>query len=228
MTIRITYGLAVVCATVIGCMLCTAFVQRDAEHIAGHYAAPGCEQDAEESTDYDIVDSKMTREQALSCSRFPVGVCDSQEVVDVCYLGMDGKKHSGQIIVHRRLANDVRGIFHDLDSARFPIRSVIPIVSFDWSDDASIVANNTSGFNYRTVAGTNRLSLHALGRAIDLNPFLNPYLIAGKKAIRPYNPQTPGTIVKGDAAYIAFTKRGWTWGGDWVNEKDYQHFEKRR
>ncbi|MFM8473823.1 MAG: M15 family metallopeptidase [Candidatus Kapaibacterium sp.] len=179
------------------------------------------------SGDRDIVDSALRVDEALDCRSFPHGVCDSQTVVDVRYLSMDGMRHRGQIVVHASLADDVRDIFRDLDSAGFPVYSVIPIVRFGWSDDASIARNNTSGFNYRTVAGTNRLSLHAHGRAIDLNPFLNPYLTPGKRPLRPYDPRSPGTIVRGDAAYTAFVKRGWTWGGDWKNEKDYQHFEKR-
>ncbi|MFM7773368.1 MAG: M15 family metallopeptidase [Candidatus Kapaibacterium sp.] len=179
------------------------------------------------SGDRDIVDSALRVDEALDCRSFPHGVCDSQTVVDVRYLSMDGMRHRGQIVVHASLADDVRDIFRDLDSAGFPVYSVIPIVRFGWSDDASIARNNTSGFNYRTVAGTNRLSLHAHGRAIDLNPFLNPYLTPGKRPLRPYDPRSPGTIVRGDAVYTAFVKRGWTWGGDWKNEKDYQHFEKR-
>ncbi|MFN9778229.1 MAG: M15 family metallopeptidase [Candidatus Kapaibacterium sp.] len=179
------------------------------------------------STSEDVTDSALSSEQALNCAAFPAGVCDSQCVVDVRYVGIDGRHHRGQIVVHTSLANDVREIFRELDSAAFPVHSVIPISQFGWSDDASIAVNNTSAFNYRTVAGTNRLSMHAFGRAIDLNPYLNPYLIPGRRAQRPYNPQTRGTIVRGDACYTAFTKRGWTWGGDWKNEKDYQHFEKR-
>lgn len=35
-----------------------------------------------------------------------------------------------------------------------------------------------------------------------------------------------GMILKNDVCYNAFTKRGWTWGGDWNTKKDYQHFEK--
>ena len=30
------------------------------------------------------------------------------------------------------------------------------------------------------------------------------------------------------AVYEIFTKYGWTWGGDWDNLKDYQHFEKNK
>lgn len=183
---------------------------------------------AQSSTSEDVTDSALSQEQALNCAAFPAGVCDSQCVVNVRYVGIDGRHHRGQIVVHQSLANDVREIFRELDSAAFPVHSVIPISQFGWSDDASIAHNNTSAFNYRTVAGTNRLSMHAFGRAIDLNPYLNPYLTPGKKALRPYNLRTPGTIVRGDACYTAFIKRGWTWGGDWKNEKDYQHFEKRK
>lgn len=40
--------------------------------------------------------------------------------------------------------------------------------------------NNTSCFNYRIVDGTDHLSKHALGCAIDINPFYNPYVVFGK------------------------------------------------
>jgi len=32
--------------------------------------------------------------------------------------------------------------------------------------------NNTSGFNYRKITGTDKLSTHSFGRAIDINPVL--------------------------------------------------------
>ena len=44
------------------------------------------------------------------------------------------------------------------------------------SDTNSIGHNNTSAFNYRVVPGTDRLSNHAMGFAIDLNPVENPYV----------------------------------------------------
>lgn len=31
-----------------------------------------------------------------------------------------------------------------------------------------MAADNSSAFNYRTIAGTDRLSRHALGRAVDI------------------------------------------------------------
>ena len=36
----------------------------------------------------------------------------------------------------------------------------------------------------------------------------------------------PYRIDHDDLCYKLFTERGFTWGGDWVHSKDYQHFEK--
>ena len=33
-------------------------------------------------------------------------------------------------------------------------------------------------------------------------------------------------ITHEDLCYKLFTEHGFTWGGDWENVKDYQHFEK--
>ena len=174
-----------------------------------------------------VIDCAMSDSSALASQSFPAEVLYLQRVVTVRYWGMDGKRHQGQIVVYRDVVDDVRAIFNELDSAQFPIQSVVPIVRYRWDDDASIARNNTSGFNYRTVDGSQRLSLHAYGLAIDLNPYLNPYVRIGRRQVRPYNPATPGTIVHGDIVHKAFTSRGWQWGGDWKNDKDYQHFDKR-
>ena len=73
----------------------------------------------------------------------------------------------------------------------------------------------------------NKLSKHALGLAIDINPLYNPYVkgnIVKPEAGRKYakNPQ----IKKGDLIYRLFKQRGFRWGGVWRTLKDYQHFEK--
>ncbi|MCK7509072.1 MAG: M15 family metallopeptidase [Desulfobacterales bacterium] len=36
--------------------------------------------------------------------------------------------------------------------------------------------NNSSGFNFRVIADTNKLSLHSFGRAVDINPVQNPVI----------------------------------------------------
>ena len=89
--------------------------------------------------------------------------------------------------------------------------------------------------NYRTVDGTNRLSNHGRGLAIDINPLYNPW-VHGTKVDpaegRPYafnrskvKAKVP-VITINDACYKLFRKHGFTWGGSWRSSKDYQHFEK--
>ena len=78
---------------------------------------------------------------------------------------------------------------------------------------------------------------HARGLAIDINPRYNPYVRnrGGKRLVSPDNgvkyadrsKDFPYKIVKGDLCYRLFKKYGFSWGGDWKNSKDYQHFEKR-
>jgi hypothetical protein len=89
--------------------------------------------------------------------------------------------------------------------------------------------NNTSGFNYRKVANKDKLSNHSFGFAIDFNPFQNPAVYSdgtsspkGSK----YDKSKKGTISSETFIAQEFKKLGWTWGGDWVSMKDYQHFEK--
>jgi hypothetical protein len=117
---------------------------------------------------------------------------------------------------------------------RPPVASVIPIsdpvffANGRWSDHLSMAANNTSSFNYRVVAGTSTLSAHATGRAIDINPAFNPY-IRGADTEPPgavYDPTRPGTLTATHPVTRRFLELGWTWGGDFVALKDYQHFEK--
>jgi hypothetical protein len=91
--------------------------------------------------------------------------------------------------------------------------------------------NNTSAFNCRALG--DGWSLHAYGRAIDINPLINPYIdstgdlqpaTAGRYLDR--GRDDLGLLHDGDAAVQAFTSRGWRWGGDWSNPIDYQHFER--
>jgi hypothetical protein len=149
-------------------------------------------------------------------------------LVDVVYYSFDKKLHSGQIVVHKDLVSDIKIIFEKLKEKRFPLQEVIPVVKYNWSDEESMQANNSSAFNYRFVAGTTRLSNHSSGRAIDLNPVLNPQIINGIASPEgaKYRPAAKGTITKNSFVVKLFKELGWEWGGDWKTRADYQHFEK--
>ncbi|MDP4013085.1 MAG: M15 family metallopeptidase [Candidatus Nanopelagicales bacterium] len=150
-------------------------------------------------------------------------------VVRVRHWTFSGRTRVGRLVVHRRVARQVARIMKDLSSAKFPIRRMRPIQRFGGSDYASIEADNTSAFNCRYVDGTQRWSMHAYGRAIDVNPIENPYVSRGRTshpASDEYvarRPERLGMLLPGSAALRAFDAAGWTWGGRWRGAKDYQH-----
>ena len=160
----------------------------------------------------------------------PVPLSDLR-LVRARHYGFDGRIHTGEIVVHRDVAGDVVAVLRHLYAARFPIRRMIPVDAYGGSDFRSIEADNTSAFNCRYVDGTTRWSEHAYGRAIDLNPIENPYVTSvgttSHRASRPYlrrTPTRPGMAAEGGTLVRAFDRVGWSWGGRWSGDKDYQHF----
>lgn len=158
---------------------------------------------------------------------------DDLRYLEVTYWSFNEKRTLGELIVHEKVAKEVLEIFKELYYAKYPIDKIKLVDEYQADDNLSMLDNNTSAFNYRTIAGTNKLSNHAFGLAIDINPFQNPYVkgnIVEPKGSELYVDRTireKGMILEGDACYEAFTSRGWTWGGDWSSIKDYQHFEKK-
>ncbi len=159
----------------------------------------------------------------------PVATSDLR-LVHVSFLGFDGTAHVGALVVNRRVARDVVSVFRRLYAARFPIRRMTPMSAFRGSDDASMAADNTSGFNCRRAVGGPGWSEHAYGLAIDVNPVENPYFLAGKAlppAGRRYRDRARvrrGMAVDGGTLVRAFAAVGWRWGGRWSASPDYQHF----
>jgi len=168
-------------------------------------------------------------EMILDNLQAPDSIVNQMALVDVEYFGFDSLIHQGQIIVHNTVAEEVSLIFKELFIAKFPIEKVIPVVSYNWDDDLSMRDNNTSSFNYRSATNSGKLSSHALGLAIDINPRLNPYVDRSGK-IYPtngvYNTSQRGTITDTSQCFRIFSEYGWKWGGHWRYSKDYQHFSK--
>jgi hypothetical protein len=146
------------------------------------------------------------------------------------YWGFDGKARLGSLVVRDRIADDVVVVFRKLYAARFPIRRLRKVDAYRGSDDASMAADNTSGFNCRFVSGTRRWSQHAYGEAIDVNPVENPYVQGARvspPAGRGYLDRSRarrGMAVEGGVLVRAFESVGWKWGGRWTGSRDYQHF----
>lgn len=158
--------------------------------------------------------------------------------VRVLYLDFDGEPHKGELIVNKAIAEDILEIFRELYDQKYPIERMVLVDEYDADDNTSMAADNTSCFNYRNVDGTKHLSLHSYGLAIDINPKYNPYVrrMDGKEIVTPDNGikyadrslDCQYYIDTEDACYKAFTSHGFTWGGEWVNSKDYQHFQKKQ
>ena len=166
-------------------------------------------------------------------ARCPVGFVDLR-LLSMRYVGFDGRAHTGQMVVHRSHANGIVGVFRELYQARFPIRGMQLVDAYGGDDNRSMAANNSSGYNCRTVAGQSSFSDHAYGAAVDINPVENPYVTADgvlppagsrfvgvNRAAKAAAP--PGVIVADDVVVRAFARIGWKWGGVW-NQADYQHF----
>jgi len=176
-----------------------------------------------------VADSDLTFREAVAGTTAPEDVLASLRLLGVEYLGLDGRRHRGQLVVHEALEADVRDLFRLMEELRFPVARAVPIVRYGWSDDASMAANNSSAFNYRPVEGTDRLSRHAFGRAIDINPFLNPVVYRDGRISPPgasWRPEQPGTLSEGHPVVLAFLERGWCWGGRFEAYADYHHFDK--
>jgi hypothetical protein len=176
-----------------------------------------------------IVDSKMTFQEAIKSTTAPQNIINQLELIDVEYFSFDNKLHRGQLVVNKSVKNDIITIFDFIKNEKFPIEKCIPIVKYNWSDDASIDDNNTSAFCYRKVARTNKMSNHAYGKAIDINPMQNPYVFSNGTTQRKnkYNPKVAGTLTKDSPITKLFIKLGWKWGGNYKSIKDWQHFDKK-
>ena len=162
----------------------------------------------------------------------PVPVADLR-IVGLTYRHFDGSVRDGVLVLHKDVVTRARPVFAAMYATRFPLRRVRPVTDYGASDDRSMAADNTSGFNCRpaVAAGRPTWSRHAYGRAVDVNPVENPYLFRGKvlpPAGTPYADRRrhrPGMIVKGGVVHRVFTRAGFRWGGTW-SSPDYQHFDR--
>ena len=159
--------------------------------------------------------------------------------LNVLYYDFNGEVQSGELICNQEIAHDLVEIFYELYRNEYQIEKIRLIDEYGGDDTASMLDNNTSCFNYRVVDGTDSLSKHAIGCAIDINPFYNPYVVfnkdgSGKTYISPEvseiyadrSQNFPYKIDENDLCYKLFKEHGFTWGGDWNSCKDYQHFQK--
>ena len=159
----------------------------------------------------------------------PVGLEDLRYLT-VTFWGFDGAHHRGELLVHADAADAMVEVFRRLHEARYPIEEMRVVNALDLLAPPTGDGNDTTAFVCRSATASGRWSEHAHGLAIDVNPFLNPYvrddLVVPElaSAYTDRGRQSPGVIHDDDAVVQAFAAIGWSWGGDWNSLKDYQHF----
>jgi hypothetical protein len=150
--------------------------------------------------------------------------------VTVSFVGFDGRPHTGELVVHQRVADQLVSVFALLHQARFPIEEMRLVTTADLRAPPTGDGNNTAAFVCRRARRQTRWSAHAYGLAVDLNPFQNPYrrgdLVLPELASSYLDRDRvrPGMIRAGDVATKAFAAIGWTWGGTWRSPTDHMHF----
>lgn len=162
---------------------------------------------------------------------------DDLRYVSVLYVNFKGNTSTGELICNKAIAQDLVEIFYELYQANYQIEQLRLIDEYSADDTLSMQDNNSSCFNYRTIAGTNKISMHGQGLAVDINPFFNPYVTYpnGQIQVAPQGAESyvdrskpfAYKIDENDLCYRLFTEHGFSWGGSWNSCKDYQHFEKK-
>jgi hypothetical protein len=152
--------------------------------------------------------------------------------VTVVFRGFDGLAHTGELIVAARVAQDVTAVFGELFAAGFPIEEMRVVEAAELTAPPTGDDNNTTAFVCRPAVGSTRWSAHALGLAVDINPFQNPYrkddlvLPELASAYLDRGNERPGMIHDGGPVVVAFERIGWTWGGRWRSPVDLHHFSE--
>ncbi|HEY5335912.1 MAG TPA: M15 family metallopeptidase [Mycobacteriales bacterium] len=151
-------------------------------------------------------------------------------MLTLTYVDFSGQPQTGHLVVNAAHAAQVVAIFTDLYAHRFPIRRMVPVDAYGGSDDRSVAADNTAGFNCRAAvaSGPTSWSMHAYGEAIDVDPVENPYVEnngtvdpAAGKVFEDRSDHRAGMAYDGGELVDAFARQGWRWGDTF---QDYQHF----
>jgi poly-gamma-glutamate synthesis protein (capsule biosynthesis protein) len=74
------------------------------------------------------------------------------------YVDFDGNARTGEMVVNKAFAEPVTEVFERLYKAHWPIARMRLVDDYGGVDDRSMADNNTSSYNCRHVAGTDRWS----------------------------------------------------------------------
>jgi hypothetical protein len=149
----------------------------------------------------------------------------------VNYVDFTGVIQRGNLIAHRDSVEDLASIFTALFDAGFPIERMESVEKYGGDVVRSLTANNTSAFNCRRPDQINAPTMdspHANGRAVDINPYQNPWTDPRCNCWVPsadfaVDREGVGVITKGSLPWQLFNERGWIWQD--IKVPDYMHFD---
>ena len=101
---------------------------------------------------------------------------DDLRYVQLNHWNFNGQTVSGEIIVHKDVANEVVYIFEELYHLHYPIRQMRLVSDFQANDWKSIDKDNTSAFNCRPVTGKKKNELTFKSTQIDAKRPENTFL----------------------------------------------------
>jgi hypothetical protein len=193
--------------------------------------------------------AESMRKTNVWTSECPIPI-ERLKLLKIEHYNFNNETQQGEIIVFDAVAHVVIEIFKRLHKIKFPIAKMCPIDDYQGNDEASMEDNNSSAFNFRKISGSDKLSLHGLGMAIDINPVQNPFLevdkenatvkVLPKAGIKHINrsaeyianrsKDSPKEYIgKAESAIKIFNEHGFkVWGGSWGEPIDYHHFQVER
>jgi len=156
---------------------------------------------------------------------------DDLAYIQMPYWGFDHQVHTGEMIVHDDYVEEVATAFERIFATQFPIEEMRVISAAERDSPTTGDHNITSAFTCRLVVGAATVwSQHAYGKAVDINPFHNPYYKGEElfpelsEAYLDRDRERAGMIDEASVVYRAFTDLGWGWGGSWTGREDWMHF----
>ncbi len=155
---------------------------------------------------------------------------DQLDWIRLTYRGFDGRRHSGELLAHEDVSADLVSVFRALWRARFPIEEMRITEARELDLPPTGDGNNVGVFVCRPTFDGSGFSEHAYGRAIDVNPFQNPYrrgevvIPELASAYLDRRDGRPGMIVDDGPVVAAFDAIGWEWGGRYRRLTDLHHF----
>lgn len=162
----------------------------------------------------------------------PVDVADLRQLT-VAHLGFDDAHHTGEVLVHADAVDAVVAMFRTMHESDFPLEQVAIITPEQLDAPATGDGNITSAFVCRDSRGSGSWSEHAYGRALDINPFHNPYrretaegTVVLPELATAYTDRSldlPGMLTDDHPVVDTIEAVGWHWGGHYRSLSDPMH-----